>query len=142
MYIILNKRPIDVFRITAVSNPMEIQVPRYRTCLNNLENNRYDSWERYVKDDEKPVIPVMRRIFKEISKKVKITETISGTEYFKDPIDIPEDSYGWYFSINYNNREIFIVSKAYSTEEECYDAQKRLLELINTIRYTVSEVEI
>ena len=142
MYIILNKRPIDVFRITAVSSPMEIIRARYRTCLDNLENTRYDSWERYVKDDERPLIPIMRRIFKEISKKVKITKTISGIEYFKDPVDIPEDSYGWYFSINYNNRELYIVSKAYSTEEECCDAQKRLLELINTIRYTVSEVEI
>lgn len=140
MYVIINKKPIDVFKITAVSNPMEINPSRYRTCIGYLESEQYVSWERNVKSDVKELTPIMRRIFEEVSKKTQITETIGGVEYFKE--QIPEDSYGWYFSINYNDRDCFIVSRAYETEEECYRAQKQLLELINTIRYTVSEVEI
>lgn len=142
MYIIINKRPVDVFRITAVSEPMEIIVPRYRTCINYLKDDLYDSWEQNVESDKKELIPIMRRIFSAIKEKTEIVEMIGGDKHFKDPNEIPEYIYGWYFSINYNNREYFLVSKSYDTEEECLRAQKRLLELINTIRYTVSEVEI
>ena len=142
MYIIINKKPIDVFKITAVSNPIDITRNRYGTCLSYLSETLYDSWKQNVEKEYVPLTPIMSRIFSEISKETTIYEVTAGVKYFRDAKDIPSKTYGWYFTINYNEREKFLVSKSYATEKECYDAMKRLLELINTIRYTVSEVEI
>lgn len=148
MYIILNKKPVDVFKIERVSSVIALTNRRYRAAKSRLVESTFGNFKSLkVKSDHKLEKNIIERIIKHTLDYHRIDPDLEDNDmnlpdnfygYENETIDT---IYGYYFVLNVEN-ESYICSKVYATEELAYKNLKDLLELINTTRNIVPEITI
>ena len=150
MYILINKQPVDVFRINDITGIIPLDMKRYRSAVARLE---YPTFKCLVNGEIKEKYKVEANIATKII--CYIVRDIRGMRITDDNVELPLEYtasemmdpnyenkiYGYYFCIKPEDKKI-ICSKIYKTLEEAEKKLKDLLELINTIRDVIAEVEI
>ena len=150
MYILINKQPVDVFRIKDITGIIPLDMKRYRSAVARLE---YPTFKCLVNGEIKEKYKVEANIATKII--CYIVRDIRGMRITDDNVELPLEYtasemmdpnyenkiYGYYFCIKPEDKNI-ICSKIYKTMEEAEKKLKDILELINTIRDVIAEVEI
>lgn len=146
MYILLNRKPVDVFKIERVTGVIALTNRRYRAAKSRLVESTFGNFKSLkIKSDHKLEKNVIERIIKYTLDYHKIDPNLKDND-----IHLPDDFYGYenidtiygyYFVLTVEN-EPYICSKVYATEELAYKNLKDLLELINTTRNIVPEITI
>jgi len=140
--------PVDVFKIERVSSVIPLTNRRYRVAKSHLVESTFGNFKNLkVKSDYKSEKNIIERIIKHTLDYHRIDPDLEDNDmhlpddfygYENETIDT---IYGYYFVIKIEN-DTFICSKVYSTEELANKNLKDLLELINTTRAIVPEIEI
>lgn len=150
MYILINKQPIDVFKIEDVSGVIPLNMKRYRAAVARLNYPTFkclvgkDIQDEYKKETD-VALKIIRYMIVNI-RGIRITDKnedlpIGYTdEEMIDP-NYENKIYGYYFCIKPEGKNI-ICSKIYENQGEAEQKLKDLLGLINTIRDVIAEVEI
>ena len=146
MYILVNRKPVDVFKIETISEVIFLTRKKYRTAINYLEENTFEALrKRKIESEHKKSIEIVTKIIKYMVNDVigGNCETMTGNI----PIEIESLSdvkkvYGYYFCIVPGKDEDYICSKIYKTQEEAEKSLKDFLELVNTVRCIASEINI
>lgn len=148
MYIILNREPVDVFKIERVSNVIPLTNKKYCAAKFRLVEPTFGNFKLLkVKSDYKLEKNVVERIIKHTLDYHKIDPDLEDNDaYLPDNFygyenETIDTVYGYYFVLTIEN-ESYICSKVYATEELAYKNLKDLLELINTTRSIVPEITI
>ena len=150
MYILINKQPVDVFKIEDITGVIPLNMKRYRAAVARLENPTFkclvdgDIQEKYKKE-AKVALRIIRYMLTDI-RGIKITERNENLpiEYTPNEMMCPgyeNKIYGYYFCIRPEGKNI-ICSKIYENLGEAEKKLKDVLGLINTIRDVIAEVEI
>ena len=151
MYILVNKVPVDVFKIKDISGIIDLNMKKFRTAVSYLEYPNFENFRnRCIRSEEKrsinAVINIINYMINDIRK--GNVDTMTGdipTDYTVEEkmLLCPQDKvYGYYFCIELEKDKDYICSKIYRTKAEAEKVLKDFLELINTVRCIVSEINI
>lgn len=145
MYILVNKKPVDVFKIDAVSSVIPLDMKRYRAAVNYLEDPTFEGFRKMkIKADTKKSQNIVKNIIEYMINDVRCGDCKTMTGYIptKFSDDYEKKNLGYYFCISPGKDENYICSRIYKTEAEAEKNLKDFLELINTVRSIVSEITI
>ncbi len=145
MYILVNKKPVDVFKIDAVSSVIPLDMKRYRAAVNYLEDPTFEGFRKMkIQSDKKKSQDIVKNIIKYMINDVRHGDYKTMTGYIptKFSDDYEKKNLGYYFCISPGKDEDYICSRIYKTEAEAEKNLKDFLELINTVRSIVSEITI
>jgi hypothetical protein len=145
MYILVNRKPVDVFKIEIISEVIPLTRKKYRAAINYLEESTFEALrKRKIESEHKKSIEIVMKIIKYVVNDIigGNCETMTGHIPIEiEPLD-DKKVYGYYFCIVPGKDEDWICSKIYKTQEEAEKSLKDFLELVNTVRCIVSEINI
>lgn len=149
MYIILNRKPVDVFKIEKVSDVIPLTNKKYRAAKFRLVEPTFGNFKLLkIKSDYKLEKNVVERIIKytlldyhKIDPDLEDNDAYLPDDFCGYENETIDAVYGYYFVLTIEN-ESYICSKVYATEELAHKNLKDLLELINTTRSIVPEITI
>ena len=125
MWILINKKPVNILNITSVS-------PLYEISTDSIINNYYNS-NRFIQEMDNDG----KEHLKKMQEKYKLSEMTYSTVKFE--VD-DNKIYGYMFYLNYydNGSNKAIYSRLYNDKEE---AEKALIDLLSKVNKIYSSIE-
>ena len=165
MYILINNRPVDIFRIGRITQVYSLNLNKYTDAVRTLVVPTVGSFkkravEKEFKTETNLIMNIIEYVVKNVfnmdinklpdDERLNIESLTNPTRQIATLATVPPIPFfdhnkvvGYYFGVEPTEGAMYIASKIYPTKEEADKSLKSLLELINTIRNNlVSEIEI
>lgn len=165
MYILINNRPVDIFRIGRITQVYSLTLNKYSDAVRTLVMPTVGSFkkravEKEFKTETNLIMNIIGYVVKNVfnidinklpdDERLDVESLTNPSRHVATLATIPPFPFfdynkvvGYYFGVEPTEGAMYIASKIYPTKEEADKSLKSLLELINTIRNNlVSEIEI
>lgn len=158
MFIILNNRPLNIFRIQKVTDIIPLTPGKYKFTIETIKDQEYSNFQKatYEQGKEK-YYGISQVLLNGLDKKYgvkgsrvrenghKLLKTFDelNTEAGGNILD-HKGNIGYYFVIWMldSGTDSYICSKIYETEKDALEALRHLLATINEVTYNLPHVEI
>lgn len=153
MFIIVNNRPLNIFRIKRVNGIIPLDLSRYKFTVETILDGDYENYRnsKFAEGKEK-YENISTAILKYVDKTqgVKGTKRDNGNYRLKSGSDLDKNkldkdgNLGYYFVIWMldSGAESYVCSSVYEKEADAEEAMRHFLATVNEVTYSLPNIKI